>query len=106
MHIDFVADLDLSNFPTAEEARKLYENNFRKAYTAEASSIFNYIGEEIIKYARLAKNEIYISLVEDKYDYVKLDEDFIADLKSVMNTSKFTFGLEKLDNEIILKITL
>lgn len=41
MHIDFVADLDLSNFQTAEEARKLYENNYRQSYTAEASSIFN-----------------------------------------------------------------
>lgn len=106
MHINFSGDLNLSNFPTAEEARKLYENNFRKAYTAEASSIFNYIREEIIKYAQLAKNEFYISLVEDKYDYVKFDDDFIADLKSVLNTSKFTFGLEKLENEIILKITL
>ena len=33
MHIDFVGDLNISNFPTAEEARKLYENNFRQAYT-------------------------------------------------------------------------
>lgn len=106
MHIDFVSDLNLSNFPTAEEARKLYEHNFRKSYTEEAGSIFNYIGEEIIKYARLAKNEFYISLVEDSYEYVKFDEDFIADLKSVLNTSKFNFGLEKLENEIILKITL
>ena len=106
MHINFSGDLDLSNFPTAEEARKLYENNFRQAYTAEASSIFNYIGEEIIKYARLAKSEIYISIVEDNYEYVKLDEDFISDLKSVLNTNKFTFGIEKLENEIILKITL
>ena len=106
MHIDFVGDLDLSDFPTAEEARKLYENNFRQAYTAEASSIFNYIREEIIKYAQLAKNEFYISLFEDSYEYVKLDEDFIADLKSVLNTSKFNFGIEKLEHEIILKITL
>ncbi len=106
MHIDFVGDLDLSNLPTAEEARRFHETNFRKAYTAEASSIFNYIREEIIKYARLAKKEFYISLVEDSYEYVKFDEDFIADLKSVLNTSKFNFGLEKLENEIILKITL
>lgn len=106
MHIDFVGDLNLSNFPTAEVARRLYETNVRQAYTAEASSMFNYIGEEIIKYARLAKNEFYISLVEDSYEYVKFDEDFISDLKSVLNTSKFTFGLEKLENEIILKITL
>lgn len=106
MHINFSGDLDLSNFPTAEVARRLYETNFRQAYTAEASSMFNYIGEEIIKYARLAKNEFYISLVEDSYEYVKFDEDFISDLKSVLNTSKFTFGLEKLENEIILKITL
>lgn len=106
MHIDFVSDLNLSNFPTAEEARKLYEHNFRKSYIAEASSIFNYIGEEIIKYARLAKSEIYISLVEDKYEYVRFDEDFIADLKSVLKTSRLTFGIEKLEKEIILKITL
>lgn len=106
MHIDFVSDLNLSNFPTAEEARRLYETNFRQAYIAEASSIFNYIGEEIIKYARLAKSEIYISLVEDKYEYVKFDEDFISDLKSVLNTSRLTFGIEKLEKEIILKITL
>lgn len=106
MHIDFVSDLNLSNFPTAEEARRLYETNFRQAYTAEASSIFNYIGEEIIKYARLARNEFYISLVEDSYEYVRFDDDFVSDLKSVLNTSKFTFGLEKLENEIILKITL
>ena len=45
MHINFAGDLDLSNFPTAEEARRLYETNFRQAYTTEASSIFNYIGE-------------------------------------------------------------
>lgn len=106
MHIDFVGDLNLSNFPPAEVARRLYETNFRQAYTAEAGSILNYIGEEIIKYARLAKNEIYISLVEDSYEYVRFDEDFIADLKSVLNTSEFNFGLEKLENEIILKITL
>lgn len=106
MHIDFVGDLNLSNFPTAEEAQRLYEHNFRKSYTAEASSIFNYIGEEIIKYARLAKNEFYISIAEDNYEYVKFDEDFIADLKSVLNTSRFTFAIEKLEHEIILKITL
>ena len=106
MHIDFVADLDLSNFPTAEEIRRLYELNFYKAYIEEARSIFNYIGEEIIKYAQLAKNEFYISLFEDSYEYVRFDEDFIADLKSVLNTSKFTFGIERLENEIILKITL
>ena len=106
MHIDFVADLDLSNFPVAEEVRRLYELNFYKSYIEEARSIFNYIGEELIKYAHLAKNEIYISLVEDKYDYVKFDDNFIADLKSVLNTSKFTFGIERLENEIILKITL
>lgn len=93
MHIDFVGDLNLSNFPTAEEARRLYETNFRQAYTAEASSIFNYIGEEIIKYARLAKNEFYISLAKDSYEYVRFDDDFVADLKSVLNTSKFTFGV-------------
>ena len=106
MHINFAGDLDLSNFPTAEEARRLYETNFRQAYTTEASSIFNYIGEEIIKYALLARNELYISLVEDSYEYVRFDDDFVSDLKSVLNTSKFTFGIEKLENEIILKITL
>lgn len=41
MHINFSGNLDLSNFPTAEEARKLYDHNFRKSYTAEAGSIFN-----------------------------------------------------------------
>lgn len=106
MHINFDCDIDLSNFPTADMVREIYENNFRKSYTAEASSIFNYIREEIIKYARLAKNEIYISLVEDKYEYVRFDEDFIADLKFVLNINSFNFGLENFENEIILKITL
>lgn len=106
MHIDFVGDLDLSNFPTADEARRLYEDNLYKAYIEEARSIFNYIREEIIKYARLAKNEFYISIAEDNYEYVKFDDDFVADLKSVLNTSRFTFEIEKLEYEIILKITL
>lgn len=106
MHIDFLGDLNLSNFPTAEEVRRLYEHNFYKSYTAEARSIFNYIGEELIKYARLAKNEFYISLFEDSYEYVKFDDYFIDALKFVLSTSKFTFGIEKLENEIILKITI
>lgn len=39
MHIDFVGDLDLSNFPVAEEIRRLYELNFYKSYIEEARSI-------------------------------------------------------------------
>ena len=48
MHIDFVSDLNLSNFPTAEEVRRLYEHNFRKAYIAKANSVFNCIGIETV----------------------------------------------------------